>query len=96
MAGVAEHVDEAAGRLGVTLRMPALELIRLSTGIAHGLALEQLMNREKVDARIIELAFTPIDELSVRDDTAARRGARSDGRIKQRRSDGGARRRRGR
>jgi AcrR family transcriptional regulator len=64
MAGVAAHLDRAAARLGVTLPLPALELVRVSTGIAHGLALEQLMNREKVDARMIELAFMPIHELS--------------------------------
>jgi hypothetical protein len=64
MSEVADLLEEAAVRLRVTLPLPTLELIRLSTGIAHGLALEQLMNREKVDARMIELAFMPIHELS--------------------------------
>jgi AcrR family transcriptional regulator len=91
MAGVAEHLDEAAARLGVTLPLPALELVRLSTGIAHGLALEQLMNREKVGARMIELAFTPIHELSPPGKSAAAWAAGSDG-GEQRRGDGGARR----
>jgi AcrR family transcriptional regulator len=63
MSVVAEHLEEAAVRLGATLPLPALEFIRLTTGIAHGLALEQLMNREKVDARMIELAFKPVYEL---------------------------------
>lgn len=81
MAGVAERVDQAAARLGVTLPLPALELVRLSTGIAHGLALEQLMNPEKVDARMIELAFMPIHELSLPGDSGAGRAGRSDRRV---------------
>ena len=79
MSGVAEHLEHAALRLGVTLPLPALELIRLSTGIAHGLALEQLMNREKVDARMIELAFMPIHELSKSGAPNHDAQARSDG-----------------
>jgi AcrR family transcriptional regulator len=77
MSGVAEHLEQAALRLGVALPLPALELIRLSTGIAHGLALEQLMNREKVDARMIELAFMPIHELSRSGAADNEAGARS-------------------
>jgi AcrR family transcriptional regulator len=96
MGGVAEQLDEAVARLGVTLPLPALELVRVSTGIAHGLALEQLMNREKVDARMIDLAFMPIRELSGSGDSAAVRVARSAGNVEQRRSDGGAQRRAGR
>jgi AcrR family transcriptional regulator len=83
MAGVAELLDETAVRLGVTLPLPALELVRLSTGIAHGLALEQLMNREKVDARMIELAFTPIQELSGSGAPDAEAAVRSNGRVQQ-------------
>ena len=83
MSGVAEHLEHAALRLGVTLPLPALELIRLSTGIAHGLALEQLMNREKVDARMIELAFMPIHALSESAASAKEDGARSDGPIQR-------------
>jgi AcrR family transcriptional regulator len=83
MSGVAERLDEAALRLGVTLPLPALELIRLSTGIAHGLALEQLMNREKVDARMIELAFMPIHELSKSGAADNVAGAWSDGPVKR-------------
>ena len=85
MSGVAEHLEDAALRLGVTLPLPALELIRLSTGIAHGLALEQLMNREKVDARMIELAFMPIHELSKPGALDKEAQARSDGPIQRRR-----------
>jgi AcrR family transcriptional regulator len=96
MAGVAEHLEQAATRLGVTLPSPALELVRLSTGIAHGLALEQLMNREKVDARMIELAFMPIRELSVPGASAAVRASRSDAPVERRRSDGSGRSPRGR
>lgn len=84
MSGVAEHLEHAALRLGVTLPLPALELIRLSTGIAHGLALEQLMNREKVDARMIELAFMPIHELSWSGTADNAAGARSNAPMKRR------------
>jgi AcrR family transcriptional regulator len=86
MAGVAEVLDGAAERLGGELALPALELVRLSTGIAHGLALEQLLNREKVDEGMIELAFTPIEELPVPSGPDGRRAARSDGRAKRRRA----------
>ena len=85
MAGVAELLNQAALRLDVTLPLPALELVRLSTGIAHGLALEQLLNREKVDASMIELAFMPIDELSVPGASDKETAARSNGRIQRRR-----------
>ena len=84
MAGVAEHLEHAALRLGVTLPLPALELIRLSTGIAHGLALEQLMNREKVDARMIELAFMPIHELSKSRASDREAASRANGSIQRR------------
>jgi AcrR family transcriptional regulator len=56
---VALSLDEAAERLGVVLPMPALALLRLSTGIAHGLTLEQLMDRDTIDATMIEVAFAP-------------------------------------
>ena len=59
---VAADLDAAAARLGVVLPTPALELVRLSTGIAHGLMLEQLMNRASVDDEMIELAFAPIKQ----------------------------------
>jgi AcrR family transcriptional regulator len=91
MAGVAEALEASAARLGVTLPLPALELVRLSTGIAHGLALEQLMNREKIDARIIELAFMPIHELSVSGVPDDQRAAQSDGGLVKGASGDGAR-----
>ena len=59
---VAADLAAAAARLGVVLPTPALELVRLSTGIAHGLMLEQLMNRASVDDEMIELAFAPIKQ----------------------------------
>ena len=77
----------------MTLPLPALELVRVSTGIAHGLALEQLMNREKIDAQMIELAFMPIHRSA---NSAAQQLPRSDGLVEQRRSDGYAPRRSGR
>lgn len=59
---VAGDLDAASERLGAALPMPALDLVRLSSGIAHGLTLEQLMDRETVDARMVELAFAPIQQ----------------------------------
>ena len=79
LVAVAELLEEAAARLGVALALPALELNRLSTAIAHGLALEQLMNREKVDERMIEVAFAPIHELSGTRRRAPRRASGLDG-----------------
>lgn len=64
LARVAEDLDAASVRLGVALPLPALDLVRLSTGIAHGLTLEQLMNRQSVDAEMIESAFAPLGQLS--------------------------------
>jgi AcrR family transcriptional regulator len=57
-------LDEAASRLGVVLPLPAVELLRLAAGIAHGLELERLMNPDKIDERMLELAFASLRELS--------------------------------
>lgn len=70
---VADDLAAAAERLGVLLPLPALDLVRLSTGIAHGLTLEQLMNRDSIDAEMIELAFAPIRPPSDADPPAAPR-----------------------
>ncbi|HEY2653800.1 MAG TPA: helix-turn-helix domain-containing protein [Solirubrobacteraceae bacterium] len=56
-------LEEAASRLGVVLPLPAVELLRLAAGIAHGLALERLMNPAKIDERMLEIAFAPLREL---------------------------------
>lgn len=64
LVAAAELLEESVARLGGVLALPALELTRLSTAIAHGLALEQLMAREKIDEHMIEIAFAPIHELS--------------------------------
>lgn len=68
---VADDLDAAATRLGLTLPLPAVDLVRLSTGIAHGLTLEQLMNRDAVGAEMIDLAFAPIQQLSAPADSHA-------------------------
>lgn len=70
---VADLVDAASERLGVVLPLPALDLVRLSTGIAHGLILEQLMDRQSVDAEMIELAFAPIMQRPAPDGVADKR-----------------------
>ena len=75
----AELLDEGADRLGATLPVPALELVRLSTAIAHGLALEQLMNPGKIDRQMIEIAFGPLHELSVPAEPNRREVVQSDG-----------------
>jgi AcrR family transcriptional regulator len=83
----AEPLDEAASRLGVMLPLPALELLRLASGIAHGLALEQPMNPGKLDRRLIEVAFAGLHELpggrelprAVHSDGASSKGVRNDG-----------------
>jgi AcrR family transcriptional regulator len=63
LVAAAELLDEAVLRLGLELPLPALELVRMASGIAHGLALEQLTGRGKVDRRIVELAFAPLREM---------------------------------
>jgi AcrR family transcriptional regulator len=92
---VAEDLDAAAHRLGVTLPLDALELVRLSTGIAHGLTLEQLMNREAVGADMIDLAFAPMQRPSTRDSSSAST-ARTKARTQKRRANGHTPRDRGR
>jgi len=64
LVATGECLEEAALRLGVTLPLPAVELLRLAAGIAHGLQLEHLMNPEKMDRQMVELAFAPLHELS--------------------------------
>lgn len=57
MTAVGALFDEAAERLGAKLPLPGEELVRVSTGIGHGLALEQLLSPEKVGQRLLALAF---------------------------------------
>jgi AcrR family transcriptional regulator len=89
LVGAAEVLDEAVLRLGLELPLPALELVRLASGIAHGLALEQLMDPRKIDRRMVELAFAPLHEVpepgrpdlrrAVQSDGSSTKGARNDG-----------------
>jgi BetI-type transcriptional repressor, C-terminal len=65
IVAAAELLDEAALRLDATLPLPSLALVRLSTAIAHGLALERLMDPDKIDPEMIDVAFAPLHELSV-------------------------------
>jgi AcrR family transcriptional regulator len=53
-------LNDASARLGCPLPMPGPELIRMAAGIAHGLALEQLLNRAKIDERLIDAAFAAL------------------------------------
>lgn len=92
---VAEDLDAAAERLDVTLPLEALALVRLSTGIAHGLTLEQLMNREAVGAEMIELAFAPMQRPSALD-TSSASTPRTTARTKKRGANGHSQRDRGR
>jgi AcrR family transcriptional regulator len=57
MSEVGAAFEAAAQRLGAVLPLPGDQLVRASTGIAHGLALERLLAPEKVDARMLELTF---------------------------------------
>ena len=79
LVAVAELLEEAVARLGLVLPLPAVEVTRLSTAIAHGLALEQLMAREKIDEHMIEVAFAPIHELSGSGRRRRRRAGDRDG-----------------
>lgn len=64
LIAAAELLEETAARLRTRLPLPALELVRLAAAIAHGLALEQLMNPDAIDKQLIEFAFAPLRELS--------------------------------
>jgi AcrR family transcriptional regulator len=92
LEATAEHLDQAALRLGLKLPLAALELLRLASGIAHGLALEQLMNPGKIDQQMIELAFAPLHEVSGSRRRDTRRAVESDGSPTKGARDGGARR----
>lgn len=62
MAAAGALLDEAAMRLGATLPAPGETLVITSTGIGHGLALERLLAPEKVDERVLRLAYAFTDE----------------------------------
>ena len=54
---VADVIDEAAARLGLVLSVPSLDLVRATTALAHGLALERLVDAELVGDDVIAWAF---------------------------------------
>lgn len=76
LRSVADHLNAASERLGVTLPLPPLDLVRLSTAIAHGLILEQLMDRQSVDAEMIDVAFAPFKRPPTGGTTGGRTGKR--------------------
>jgi hypothetical protein len=47
--------------------MPGREIVRMTVAIAHGLALEQLVNSAKIDERLIATAFASLDPPASRD-----------------------------
>lgn len=62
LAETGAALEDAATRLGCPLPMPGTEMMRMSAGIAHGLALEQLLNKDKIDERLIGAAFASLRE----------------------------------
>lgn len=96
LATAALPLEDAASRSGVTLPLPALELMRVTSGIAHGLQLEQLMNPDKIDPDVIELAFAPFGDASGPSRRAKQTALHSDGSSTKGASDDGKRRRSGR
>jgi AcrR family transcriptional regulator len=64
MERVGSLIDEAADRVGAALASPGIDLTRVSTALAHGIALEQLVSPEEVDADFVTWAFTPIADLA--------------------------------
>jgi AcrR family transcriptional regulator len=57
MSSIGAIVDEAAARLGVQLHVPSIELARVTTALARGLALERLVNQDAVDEGLAAWAF---------------------------------------
>jgi len=53
-------LEDAARRLGSPLPMPGTEIVRMAAGIAHGLVLEQLINRARIDEPLIDTAFAAL------------------------------------
>lgn len=96
LAMAAEFLEEAESRLALKLPLPGLELMRLASGIAHGLALEQLMNTGRIDGRMIEVAFAPIREVSASGSVDDWSAVHSGGEPMKGASNDGARDRRGR
>jgi AcrR family transcriptional regulator len=60
MVAVGAVLEAAGARLGATLPDAGERLVRATTAIGHGLALEQLLTPEEVDARTLELAFAAL------------------------------------
>ena len=57
LRGVAKVIDEAAARLGLVLSVPSLDLVRATTALGRGLALERLVDAELVSDDVIAWAF---------------------------------------
>jgi AcrR family transcriptional regulator len=67
VAATGAALEDAAVRLGCALPMPGREIVRMTVAIAHGLALEQLVNSAKIDERLIATAFASLDPPASRD-----------------------------
>lgn len=77
LRAVAEVIDEAAARLGLLLSVPSLDLVRATTALGRGLALECLVDAEVAGNDVIAWAF---DALASPDSSFAPAGVHSLGR----------------
>lgn len=57
MSDIAEIIDSAADRLDGQLPMAALDIVRVTTALGHGLALEQLIGPDVIDVALMQRAF---------------------------------------
>ena len=55
--GVAEVLERAAARLEVELPAPGIDIVRATTALAHGLALELVVHRDALDEHALAQAF---------------------------------------
>ncbi len=67
MTAVGEVVDAAAARLGVDLAISSGDLIRVTTALGRGLAIERLLDETAVGAELVKWAFDAIASADAKD-----------------------------
>ena len=76
MTAIGDVVDAAATRLGVNLAIPSADLIRVTSALGRGLAIERLLDEAAVGAELVEWAFNAIASADAHDGARATDNAR--------------------
>jgi hypothetical protein len=74
---IADVVDEALARSHSTLPYPTLDLVRVSSALARGMALERHVSQARVDDRVIDWAFSSFVPADSRANLSVSTGPRS-------------------